>query len=91
MIPHSLTASDVNDEEAKEKIKSRPSIPTFHNGNLNLEANAEDADMSKFFDSDFSCFFCRKKCYSKERFFSHFRDPIQWKMMFTALCINRMF
>ena len=20
-----------------------------------------------------SCFFCRKKCYSKERFFSHFR------------------
>ena len=21
----------------------------------------------------FSCFFCRKKCFSKERFFSHFR------------------
>ena len=50
-------------------------MPTFHSSNL--EANAEDADMSKFFDSDFSCFFCRKKCYSKERFFSHFRDAIQ--------------
>jgi uncharacterized Zn-finger protein len=29
--------------------------------------------MSKFFDRDFSCFFCRKKCFSKEKFFSHFR------------------
>ena len=43
----------MNDEEAKEKTKSR-SIPIFHNGNSDdVNATEEDADMSKFFDSDF--------------------------------------
>ena len=42
----------MNDEEAKEKTKSR-SIPIFHNGNSDVNAPEEDADMSKFFDSDF--------------------------------------
>ena len=62
----------MNDEEAKERIKSRvaPSYTPIFNNSSN---NPEDTDMSKFFDSDFSCFFCRKKCFSKERFFSHFR------------------
>ena len=51
--PFPISASDVNDEEAKERIKSRvaPSaIPFLHSSSNNPE---EDADMSKFFDSDF--------------------------------------
>ena len=49
-----VSASDVNDEEAKEKIKScRAPLPFLQQSANNTEVNAEDADMSKFFDSDF--------------------------------------
>lgn len=41
-------------------------------------------DMSKYLDRDFSCFFCRTKCYTKEKFFSHFRSHFSSPEKLTA-------
>ncbi|XP_059093245.1 zinc finger and BTB domain-containing protein 41-like [Tigriopus californicus] len=41
-------------------------------------------DMSKYLDRDYSCFFCRTKCYTKEKFFSHFRSHFSSPEKLTA-------